>query len=401
MTCGQRAETTLMRSKPRLLRGHWVSLLVATGLAASGPCLAKTLFADSVVVTEALDDDLYAAGGEVRIEGAIAGAAMLAAGSAEVSGDVEGDVTLLGGRIDLGGGVGDDLRAAGGNVQFTGFITDEAVIAGGTVTVGPESAIGGRTWIAAGTADLAGQMGSDLRVLAGTVVISGQVAGNVEITAREIRLEPGAVIGGDLIWRSSQPPTIAEDAQILGEVRAAGGPVVENLVDGSAERVAGGWALGIAVAAAALVLLWFAPQLVTRTAGVFQAAPGRTLLLGAASLVLTPLIAFVLFVTVLGWLLGLIVFAGYVFGVLLAGLLGLLIVVQSLRGRFGAASGGWLTVVLLLLVVGALLLARDVPVLGAAAPALLILAGFGALTALVTGRSATSLSAAPGRPQRD
>ena len=71
---------------------------------------------------------------------------------------------------------------------------------------------------------------------------------------------------------------------------------------------------------------------------VFQAAPGRTLVLGAASLVLTPIIALVLFVTVLGWLLGLVVLAGYVFGVMLSGLLGLLIVVRSLRGRFGAAQ---------------------------------------------------------------
>lgn len=390
-----------MRSKPSLLRGYGLALLVAAGLAASGPCLAKTLVSDSVLVTEAIDDDLYAAAGEVRLDAAIAGAAMVAAGSAAISGDVAGDVLLLGGKIDLGGGVGDDLRAAGGNVQVTGFVTDQAAITGGMVSLGPESAIGGQTWIAAGTAELAGQIGSDLRVLAGTVIISGQVAGNVEITAREIRLEPGAVIGGDLIWRSSQPPTIAEDAQILGEVRPAGGPGVENLVDESADRVAGGWALGIAVVAAALALLWFAPQLVTRSAGVFRAAPGRTLLLGAASLVLTPVIAFVLFVTVLGWLLGLIVFAGYVFGVLLAGLLGLLIVVQSLRGRFAAGAGGWLSLVLLLLVVGALLLAQQVPVLGTLLPALLVLAGFGALTALVTGRSSPSLPAAPGPRQKD
>ena len=391
----------MMRSTPRARRLCRGILLVLSGLTAGGPSLAETRFSDSVVVTQAIDDDLYAVAGNVRIEGAVAGAALVAAGSAEISGDVEGDVTLLGGRIDLGGGVGDDLRAAGGTVQVTGFVTDQAAIAGGTVTVGPESAIGGRTWIAAGTVDMAGQIGADLRVLAGTVVISGQVAGNVEVTAREIRLEPGAVIGGDLIWRSSQAPVIAEDAQILGEVRAAGGPAVQNLVDESADRVASAWALGIAVIAAALVLLWFAPQLVAGTVGVFRAAPGRTLLLGAASLVLTPLIAFVLFVTVLGWLLGLIVAAGYLFGVLLSGVIGLLIVVQSLRGRFAAASGGWLTLVLLLLVVGALLLAQDVPVLGTVLPALLVLAGFGALTALVTGRSSTSLPAAPGRPQTD
>ena len=386
-----------MRPMPRGVLGRWARvmlrrwgiLLVASGLLNGGPLLAETRFSDSVVVTQAIDDDLYAVAGEVRIESAVAGAAVLAAGSAEISGDVEGDVLLAGGRINLAGGVGDDLRAAGADVQVTGFVTDQAAIAGGTVTIGPESAIGGRTWIAAGDVEMAGQIGDDLRVLAGTVAISGRVAGDAEITAREIRVAPGAVIGGDLLWRSNQPPIIAEDAQILGEVRAAGGGDVQSLVDQSSDRFDGGWSVGIAVAAAALVLLWFAPQFVARAAVVFQAAPGRALVLGAASLVLTPILAFVLFVTVLGWLLGLVVLAGYVFGVMLSGLLGLLIVVHSLRGRFGAAvaSGGWSSLVLLLLVVFALVLAQQVPVLGRLFSLLLVLAGFGALTALVMGRA--------------
>ena len=59
---------------PRIVLGWWGILLVASGLLNGGPSLAETRFSDSVVVTQALDDDLYAAGGEVRIEGAIAGA---------------------------------------------------------------------------------------------------------------------------------------------------------------------------------------------------------------------------------------------------------------------------------------------------------------------------------------
>ena len=390
---------------PRIVLGWWGILLVASGLLNGGPSLAETRFSDSVVVTQALDDDLYAAGGEVRIEGAIAGAAVLAAGSADISGDVAGDVILAGGRINLAGGAGDDLRVAGGSVQITGFVTDQATIAGGTVTIGPDSAIGGRTWIAAGDVAMAGQIGDDLRVVAGTAVISGRVAGNVDIAAREIRVAPGAIIGGDLVWRSNQPPVIAEDAQILGEVRAAGGGGAQSRLEQPSDRFDGGWAFSVGVAAAALILLWFAPQLVARSTAVFQAAPWRTLVLGAASLVLTPIMAFVLIVTVLGWLLGLVVLAGYVFGLMLSGLLGLLIIVQSLRGRFGAAvapvsgaavSDGWRNLLLLLLVLGALVLAQQVPVLGGLLSLLLVLAGFGALTALVTGRATGQTTGIPG-----
>lgn len=393
MTSGLPAEATRMphnRAGRGVCQVLLLQALALPGLVvlACGPSLAETLLSDSVVVAEAIDDDLYAVGGEVRIEGSVAGAANVAAGSAEISGDIDGDLIAAGGRINLAGGVGDDLRAAGGTVQVTGFVTDQATIAGGSVTVGPGSAIGGRTWIAGGDVEMAGQVGEDLHVAAGTAVVSGRVAGNAEIAAREIRIEPGAVIGGDLIWRSELPPLIAEDAQILGEVRAAGEGEPEPAADESPSGF-GGWAAGIALAAAGFMLLWLAPQLANRAAVVFREAPVRTVLLGAASIVLTPVAAVLLFVTVLGWILGLVVLAGYVFAVLLSGLVGILILSLNLRGRLGVtgAGGGWRDGLVLLLVVVVLVLAQRVPVVGGLLSALVVLAGFGALTALVTGRA--------------
>lgn len=389
MTSGPPAEARPVRHQRTGKPVRRLLLLPLWALLACAPSLAETRFSDSVVVSDSIDDDLYAAGGEVRIEGSVAGSAALAAGSAEISGDVEGDVILAGGRINLDGGVGDDLRAAGGNVQVTGFVTDQATIAGGSITIGPGSAIGGRTWLAGGDVEMAGQVGDDLHVAAGTVVISGRVVGNVEVAAREIRVEPGAVIGGDLVWRSELPPLIAEDAQVLGEVRSAGEAELEPAGNGTSPGFGGDWAVGVALAAAALILLWFAPQLAARTAFVFREAPGRTLALGAASIVLTPIAALALFVTVLGWLLGLVVLAGYVFALLLSGLVGVLIVTVLLRGRLAPSggTGGWRSAGLLVLVVMVLVLAQRVPVLGSLLGVLLVLGGFGALTALLTGRA--------------
>ncbi|MEO8444911.1 MAG: polymer-forming cytoskeletal protein [Gammaproteobacteria bacterium] len=375
-----------------------ILLVVAAIGIGSGEARAETRLADTVVVAQPLDDDLYAVAGDVRIESSVAGAALLAAGRTDISGDVDGDVILAAGRVDLAGGVGDDLRAVAADVQVTGFVIDQATIAGGTVTIGPGSAIGGRTWIAAGSLEMAGQVGDDLRVIGGTVVISGRVAGDVDIAAREIRIAPGAVIGGNLVWRSPQAPLIAEDAQILGEVRAASEP--EQAFEAEqGPGLAEGWALAIAVAIAALILQWFAPRLVTRASGAFQAAPGRTLVLGVASLVLTPVMAFILFATVLGWLLGLVVLAGYVFALMLSGLVGILVIARLLRGRLGSQQavaggrprpGGWLGIVLVLLVVLALVLAQRAPFLGGLLSTLLMLGGLGALTAVVTGRAPES-----------
>lgn len=363
--------------RSKLLPGTLASLVMVAVVLPAGSLVAESRLSDSVVITEAVDDDLYAMGGEVRIDG-----------------DIEGDAMLAAGRIDFSGGIGDDLRAVGGNVAVTGFVTDQATIAAGTVSIGPESAIGGRAFIAGGDVEIAGQIGENLRLAAGQAVISGRVAGNVEVAAREIRIDSGAVIGGDLVWRSGQEPLIAEDAQIFGEIRRAGVGQAPDLSGAAPEKFAGGWVLGITLVSAALVLLWFAPDLIARSAAAFSAAPVRTLLLGAASFVLTPVLGFILVVSLVGWILGLVVITGYAFGLMLSGLVGLLIVVQLVRSRFGIGEAAWKGLLLVVLIVAGLIVAQQVPTVGGLLAFLVMLVGFGSLTAIVTGRGP---GRAPGR----
>jgi carbonic anhydrase/acetyltransferase-like protein (isoleucine patch superfamily) len=297
-------------------------------------------------------------------------------------------------HIQLDGGVGDDLRVAAGDLTLRGFVIDHALIAGGNVTLTEDSAIGGRTWIGAGSLDLAGQVGDDLTVVAGTANLSGQVDGDVQVTARHIRVAPGAVISGALVWRSDNPPEIADDAQILGGVVAA--DELEELQPVRSVVRLSPVAMGLAWFIAAVALLWLRPGLVERSASAFRGAPGRTLVLGAAALVLVPLGALVLLVTVLGWLLGLLLLAGFAFALMLSSVLGLLIAMRLLTDRQGVpgggppvagAAGGWRRVVALALLTAGAVAAQPVPLLGNVVNLLLLLAGLGALTTLATGRA--------------
>lgn len=366
-----------------------VSVLLTLPMA---PVIAETRVGDTIVISQAVPEDFYAVGGRLQIDASVGGDAVLAAGSVDIEGDIDGDVSAAGGQITIAGGVGDDLRAAGGEVSLRGFVTDHAAIVGGAVRIEEGSAIAGRTWIAAGSLDMAGQIGADLRVFARTAVISGQIQGNVEITAREIRIDPGAVIGGHLVWHSEQPPLIAEDAVILGDVAGAAAPVDE--LPETAAPVFNTWALGIAILVAAAGVFWLSPLLVERSGALLSASPARTLVIGAGAAVLTPLLIVVLFVSVLGWLLGLLLLAAYVLAVLLSGVLGLLMLAQLLRMRTMAQepvpatgrSRGWRSMVLLLPVTVFALLVQSVPVLGTLFSLLVMLAGFGALASLAMHR---------------
>ncbi len=370
------------------MRGSGVILLlVLPALLAAPQVAAETRAGTRIQLERPLDDDLYAAAADIAIASAVAGSAVVAAGAVSIAGDVEGDALIAAGRVTIPGGIGDDLRVAAGEFVLDGFVTDQATIAGGLVAIRPGSAIGGRTWIAAGTLELDGDLGGDVRIFARNVVISGRIAGNVQVTAGEIRVLPGAVIGGNLLWRSEQQPVIAEEARILGDVSGMRGP----RAPGSRPRTASGLMVGIAVGLAALLLWLMVPGLVSRSAAGFRTAPGRTLLLGGAGLLVTPVAALILAATIFGWILALLLMSAYLFGLLLAGLLGLLMLAGLVRDRlFGAGTpgriGGWRSILLLAALVALLVAAQDLPVLGSLLNLALLLAGFGALTALATGR---------------
>jgi len=361
--------------------------MIASAVSGITPAAADTRLGSVVAINRVLDDDLYAAAGEVRIDGRVTGAAVIAAGSAGLSGDVDGDVIVAAGRMNLDGGVGDDLRAAAGTIQISGFVTDQAILAGGSVVLTQNGAIGGRSWMAGGNVEVDGQVGGDLKIAAGTAVIRGRIVGNVEVAARTIRVEPGTTILGELVWRSSQPPEIADDVRIADGVRQAGEGEAPWPAASSAGRGTGQWAFGIALGIASLILLWTAPRLVADAAAAFRARPVGTLLLGLGTSILTPVVTLFLFATLLGWLLGIILLAGYLFALLLSGVVGVLILVHWFRARLGLPEGGgWRTVLLLAATLILIVVLRQVPFLGGLVGSLLVLAGLGALMALMTGR---------------
>jgi cytoskeletal protein CcmA (bactofilin family) len=341
-------------------------------------------------LTEPVAEDLYAAAGTILLTAAVDGDAVLAGGSVTVSGDVAGDALLAGGTIDIDGVVGDDLRTAGGNITLRGLVTDQAIVAGGAVTLGPESAVGGRAWLAGNTVAVEGQLGGNLKVTAGTVRVSGQIEGDAEITARAISIEPGARIAGNLVWRSPVEPDIAPEAEILGNV--VGGEVPADAAftsDTSSAGTAGRLLLGAALFLAAATLWWLFPWLVSRASAELRAAPGRTLLAGVVTFFATPFVIFVLFLTLVGWLLAFALLAGYSFALASTGLLALAALADLVAGR-GTATAGWgRRLGLLLVVTAATVLLQGVPGVGWLVTVFLWVAGLGMVVGVLRGPRAT------------
>ena len=102
----------------------------------------------SVDIDEAVDGDVHAAAGNIRLDAPVSGSARLAGGNVVVQGAIQRD-----------------LKAAGGNVTIDGPVGGDASVAAGTLRLGPNARIGGELRFRGGTLerDEAAQVAGGIR----------------------------------------------------------------------------------------------------------------------------------------------------------------------------------------------------------------------------------------------
>lgn len=360
------------------------ALLLAGLIGALG---ASALFAqrigESVEIREPVEHDLYAAGRGVYVLAPVAGDLVAAAQRVSVEADVEGDVIAAGETVSLWATVLDDVRAVGREVVLAGQVGDHMVAAGETVRLEPAARVGSWAWLAGSTVDVAGAVGGELRIGAATARVRGEVGGDLQVRAETVEIADTARVHGDLIWYGERAPTIGAGARIDGRVLQRPGAVPAPGAPGAAAAAAAAavFAAGLMVAGVVLYLLF--PGFALAAVSAVHAAPWRCLGLGLAGLAATPLVVVLLFVTAVGYLLGLALLAVYLVALLVGGLLGALVLGDAgLRSLRRLQAGRWLRAASIVLAIVVMGLVQWVPILGPLVVLALLLAGLGALQLL-------------------
>jgi cytoskeletal protein CcmA (bactofilin family) len=343
-------------------------------LASGGAVLLAQDAGEIVVKRGTIEDDIYVAGRSVDVAAEVQGDLTVAGQRVNIDQLVAGDVMAAGESITIRARVGDDVRAAGRTVTIAGSVTDHVVAAGETVDIISAATIGGYAWLAGREVNVAGKVGGDLKAAGQLVIISGEIGGDAMLMAEEIRILASARINGNLIYRSENEPEIAEGAVIAGDIIAK--PVLYREREG---RGAGILFLAALAVAGMVYFLLFPSFSVAGAAGLRQ-TPFSALGVGVAFLFATPFVILLLFVTVIGMLVALPLFAWYLLS-LLGGFLTAVIYVGDaglrLAGKAGAGKG--MRVLSIVLALLALVLMQIIPVLGALAMLVLFLLGLGAL----------------------
>jgi len=358
-----------------------VFLLLVSSLPALGASLRQ---GNEVVIApdELITEDLYLAGGTVKVLGTVHGDLIAIGGTVTVEGDVIGDVLAAGGSVIINGRVGGSIRAWAGEVRLRGSVGEDLVVAAGQLTLAPGAELGRDLLAGAGQVKVEAPVGRDVWMAGGSLDVASAVGRDVRAQVGSLTLSKGAHVAGALSYTSPSPALLTPGTSVTG-------PTTYTVTEGTGwTTTLYRWFRGV-VGLLALALVWRAafPAFARRAEGALRASPWRSLGYGAICLFGVPVASMAIFalgVVIGGWWLGAIAM-----GILaVASALGFALVgswvgALLLKTMPTARPAAWLAA---LLGVSLLMAVSLVPVLGAAVVVATSLLGVGALAVSLRGR---------------
>lgn len=100
---------------------------------------------DRLVIREPVNQDLYAAAGQVVIDAPVAGDVYVVGGSVRIDADITEDLHVAGGQVVINGNIAGDVVALAGNVEITegASVGGELVVAVGELIIDPGANVQG------------------------------------------------------------------------------------------------------------------------------------------------------------------------------------------------------------------------------------------------------------------
>jgi cytoskeletal protein CcmA (bactofilin family) len=324
--------------------------------------------------------DVWAAGAVVSVRGIIGHELSVAGAEVDVDVTTRGDTRLAGAIVSVKGRIEKDLYVAGARLNVDARVGGSLNAAGARLIVGSQSEIEGPMRIGGADVVFAGNSRGAAEIYGDTVQIDGRIGGNLLVRARSVTVGKTAVLEGDVVFETLDDPNIEEGATLRGRQTVTlprPGPrepwsIAKALIAVALFGIGAGLVLG-------LILLIAARPLVEQAISQFRDAPLRSLLIGLAVLVLVPLIAVLLMVTVIGIPVGLLALLAFPLLLLVAWVLAAFAVADWLFNRGRAEHSFTGRLLLLLAGLGVVTLAGIVPVVGALVWLLVMLLGLGAL----------------------
>ncbi len=306
---------------------------------------------DPVVVSEPIDDDVFAGGGMLSIEAPV-DSLVAVGGEIDVTAPVRGDVIVAGGKVRIDTSVGGKVVVAGGEVTLDGPVARNAVVTGGEIVFGPNTSIG-----------------RDAHVMGGSFRNEGRVNGTLQVSSESF------------VNRGSANVTRYDEVRD----RPDGPNPIDGLLSGIGALISFLVILGYLILG--LILLAICPSTASILESRVREQPLPALVVGIASIIAAIILGMLLLVTIVGIPIAVLLWLGVVAGIMVAGLIvalsvGRIIarVVKIGENRFVHFIVGFIVLNLVYLI----------PLLGGLAKLLVVSIGFGVIVMTVLDRVSSS-----------
>jgi cytoskeletal protein CcmA (bactofilin family) len=363
-----------------------VALLLALSPSAAAAADIRQGQDITIGTSDTIEDDLYAFGSNIAINGTIRGDLVATGNNISIDGNVTGSVIAAGNSIAIRGQVGGSVRAVGNTIVLDGKVANDLVVAGNELTILSNGRIGRDAIVAAATTTISGQIGRDLQVGGANVKIDGVVGGNVTATIDRLQITDRGTVGGSLKYTSKNEAQIANASSVKGSIERQ---TPDNgrvpLFTGTTALVVE-WLKGlIGLLILGILVVFFFPGFSRRAGEALVRSPWLTLAIGALILIGLPILSIVFFAVgalIGGWWIGFVVLALFV--VVLA--LSIPVAAVGVGGALLRVARRPVPVWLALLIgLVALLLVALIPILGGLVIFCALLFGMGATTIAVVG----------------
>ncbi|MHC1721075.1 MAG: hypothetical protein AB9844_10510 [Clostridiaceae bacterium] len=263
---------------------------------------------------QTIDKTGFFSGDLIQIDGTVEGTAFAFGQEIRINGTINGDLVTAGQNIYINGTVKGNIYAAGQNVNMAAQAAQDVFLAGQRIDVAKDALIGRDLFVGGATILMNGAVQRDFAAGGQDISVGGIVSRDSKLDAQNITLSNGANIKGDLYYSSQNKANISSGAVVEGKTDWQYVKPVETVQNKTFVSSLTDVLWGIAGA----LLIWFLvriwrPEFWTNNAITIDEKPLKSIGTGILALIVTPVLAILLLITVVGIPLGIIL--GLVYGV--------------------------------------------------------------------------------------
>jgi len=304
------------------LLGIVLAFMILISLPVSAAAAQNTDDTFIIQKDEMVNRDVFAGAGYIKNFGTINGDIFAATGDFENMGKVTGDIILGAGNSQIGGQVDGNLRIGAGKVVINGEVGRNVTALCSDLQLEKNAAVNGNMNALAGNLIVNGFVGGDLRSGADNIQINGVIKGDVEVETSKLQFGPDAKIHGNLTYISSDQIAIPEGI-VMGEVTQKE-PTTNINLEQNRKKIEKSFKIIHVVRRAVSLLSYLIigtilalvfTSFMKKTSGMLEEKPWHSLGIGLVGLIVIPIAALLMIITVIGIPLGIISFMLY--GILL------------------------------------------------------------------------------------